>query len=280
LVVLKNIEWFEKKEKAAGKEEPASTKKGALAPAGKKAEADITLPLLQYLEAPNPDTCLVLTMRGALDKRRKLAAAIQKTGRLIECATPKDAEKDNWLKERFQAAGLKAERSALAHISVNCANLSQLAAEADKLILFSADKGEITVEDALALVSPSSQMSVFELTDAAAAKDAPKACACYKRLLRQGEEEQKIFALLASQFRNLLLTQDMQQQGLKQPAITKELGLHPYVAEKYAAATRNFSRRQLIKALEILLAADIAQKSGRGEMADLLETAILRICAR
>jgi DNA polymerase-3 subunit delta len=264
LVIVKDINWLA----ASGK---ASAAKGG--------DKDATAPLLAYLDAPNPDTCLVLTARGNVDKRRKLVQAIQKKGRLIECATPKGGERDMWLAGRFKATGLKADRRAIAHISVSCANLSQMAAEADKLILYCADKGEITFKDALDLVAESSLLTVFELTDAAAAKNAAKACACLRRLLRQGEEEQKIFALLAAQFRNILLSQDLQQRGARTADIARELGLHPYAAEKCANATRAFSRRQLIKVLEMLLAADIAQKSGKGEMTELLETAILRICA-
>ncbi|MCL1905984.1 MAG: DNA polymerase III subunit delta [Clostridiales bacterium] len=264
LVIVKNINWLETAGKSTGH---------------KGEDKDTTAPLLAYLELPNPNTCLALTLRGSVDKRRKLAQAIQKKGRLIECVTPKGGERDTWLANRFKASGIKADRRAIAHISVSCANLSQMAAEADKLMLYCGDKGEITLKDALALVSESSLLTVFELTDAAAAKDAAKACACYRRLLRQGEEEQKIFALLAAQFRNMLLTQDLQTRGAKPAEIAKELGLHPYVAEKCAKANRTFSRRQLIKTLEMLLAADIAQKSGKGDMEDLLETVILRICS-
>ena len=264
LVVARNINWLETAGKARG-QQAAST--------------DLTAPLLAYLQAPNPGACLVLTVRGNVDKRRKLVQSIQKIGRVIECATPQGANRDMWLSERFKAAGIKADRRAVAHIGLSCVNLSQMAAEADKLILYCADKGEVNYEDALALVSESSLLTVFELTDAAAAKDAAKACTCYRRLLRQGEEEQKIFALFASQFRNMLLAQDLQNRGAQAAAIAKELSLHPYVAEKCAQAARAFSRRQLIKILEMLLAADIAQKNGQGEMVELLETVILRICA-
>ena len=278
LVVVKNIDWLEGKSPAA-----ASAKSRAReAAAGKKASAEeqdeIAL-LLSYLAAPNPDTCLALTVRGQVDKRRKLVQVIQKKGRLIECATPKGGERDIWLTNRFRAAGIKADKQAIAHISVSCANLSQMAAEADKLILYCGEKGQISFDDALNLVSESSLLTVFELTDAAAAKNAAKALASFRRLLRQGEEGNKIFGLLTAQFRNMLLAQDLQKLGARPADIAKELSLHPYVAEKCATASRAFSQRQLIKVLEMLLAADIAQKSGKGEMEELLETVILRICA-
>jgi len=273
LVIAKNIGWLDKKEK---KGESGREKESAKSD---KDNADETAPLLAYLQDANPDTCLALTVRGSVDKRRKLVQLIQKKGRLIECATPKGAEKDMWLAQRFKAAGFRAERQALAYIGFNTANLSQMAAEVDKLCLYCADKGEITLADAEAVVAKSSLSTIFELTDAAAAKNAAKACACYRQLRRQGEEEQKIFAMLAAQFRNMLLTRDLLAQGCRTDEIASRLSLHPFVAEKCSRACRAFSQRQLIKALEMLLAADIAQKSGQGDMDDLLEMSILRICA-
>ena len=55
--------------------------------------------------------------------------------------------------------------------------------------------------------------------------------------------------------------------------------MNPYAAQKCAAQARRYTNRQLSKALELLLNADIAQKKGEGDLADLLEVAILRICA-
>lgn len=268
LVVAKNISWLDKTAKRDKNEEKPAKK-----------EADETAPLLAYVENPNPDTCLVLTARGNVDKRRKLVQLIQKKGRLIECATPKGAEKDMWLTERFAEAGFRIERRAAAYISVSTVNLSQMATEVNKLCLYSAGKKEISFADAEAVVAKSSLLTIFELTDAASAKNATQALACYRQLRRQGEEEQKIFAMLAAQFRNLLLTQDMLAGGYRAADIAAQLSLHPFVVEKCSRACRAFSRRQLIKALEMLLAADIAQKSGQGEMDEALEMVILRVCS-
>ncbi|MCL1976368.1 MAG: DNA polymerase III subunit delta [Firmicutes bacterium] len=263
LVAVKNINWLETTAKNSGL---------------KNENEDSLNSLLVYLEKPNPDACLALTVRGNIDKRRKLVQQIHKKGRLIECVTPKGVERDAWLARRFEAAGFKVEKRAIAHISVSCVNLNQMANEADKLMLYCADKAEISYNDALATVAESSLLTVFELTDAAVAKNAAKACSYYRRLLQQGEDVQKIFGLLAAQFRNILLVKDMLKIGVSQSVIAKELRLHPYVTEKCTYASRAFSQRQLIKVLEMLLAADIAYKSGQGDLKELLETVILRIC--
>lgn len=274
LVIVKGINWLESGKatrKAAGsKEEGGKSAKGA---------PDQTAPLVSYLADPNPDTCLVLTMYNSPDKRRKLVQAIQKKGRLVAFTTPKGGETEIWLAQRLQAQGKKAQKQALHYLSLSAANLSQMAMELDKLCLYVGERAEITLADAQAVVSKSSIFSIFELTDAAAEKNAARAVAAYHNLLTQGEEEQKIFVMLANQFRNMLAVQDMLAQGYHGADLAGTLGLHPYVAEKCSRQARSFSRAQLIKTLEMLLAADIAQKSGSGDMQSLLETVILRICA-
>lgn len=274
LLVVKGLPWLES---APRRKDGGEAKKNAAAK--KAAEAEETAPLLAYIQDPNPETCLVLVMRGSPDKRRKLVQAIGKRGCLAEFSTPKGGEKEIWLANRFRQADKEADRAALHYISLATANLSQMAAEADKLCLYVGRRAQITLADAEAVVSKSSIFSVFELTDAAAAKNAPQAVAAYQHLLIQGEDLQKIFALLAGHFRNLLAVQDMLAQGQRSADLAGALGLHPFVAEKCSRQARAFSQAQLIKALEILLAADLAQKNGQGELQGLLETAILRICA-
>ena len=258
LVIAKGIEWL-----------------GATAAKG--GEVDFS-GLIAYLADPNPDSVIALTAAN-IDKRRAIVKAIQKKGQLVECTTPKGGAKDIWLAQRFKSRGKQADKKALELISLSAANLSQMALEVEKLCLYVGDSNQITLADAEAVVSKSSIFSIFELTDAAAAKNATQAVAAYRNLVTQGEEEQKILVMLANQFRNMLLVQDMQRQGYPVSELPGILQLHPYVVEKCSRQVRGFSQAQLIKALEILLAADIANKSGDAALEPLLETAILRICA-
>lgn len=260
LIVVKNIPWLSVKNED-GKD-------------------DALLPLLSYLEAPSNDTCLVFTVRGQVDKRRKLVSAIAKAGRVVEFVVPTGSQLNIWLERRFQKAGKKVSGEVIHYLTLVAGeNLAFLAMEVDKLCLYCGQKQEITMEDALQVVSKSSLLSIFEMLDAVSSRQAARAVELYRGMVRQGEAEQKILVMLAKQLRDMLAVQSMLEQGYRQGDIAKELGLHPYVAGKYQRMSGQFSRRELIGSLEILLAADIANKSGEGELYALLEIAIMRICA-
>ncbi|MEG1997867.1 MAG: DNA polymerase III subunit delta, partial [Clostridiales bacterium] len=235
--------------------------------------------LTRYAADPNPDTVLILTQTPAPDKRRKLVQNIAKSGRVVEFPLLKEEKRDKWLADYWQKHGKTADRAAIEYTTVNCGGgLGQLKLEADKLLLYAADQPCITAEMAKDAVSPSALSGVFQLTDAAASRQAGEACRVYRQLLQGGESEQMLLAMLSNQYRHILAVQDMAQRGENSKTAAKILSIHPYVAEKCALAARRFSRRQLIKALDLLLAADIAQKTGQGNLKDGLELAILRIC--
>lgn len=265
LIVVRNIPWFKRKSKAEGDSEPPQD----------KAELQ---PLLDYLADPNPDTVLILTA-AKTDRGSRLHKALVKYGRAVEFITPTGMKKEAWLNAYLQKAGKTAEAGVVAHICLLSAEgLTALAHEADKLILYCADKPSISMADAQAVVSQGALAGVFELADLAAEKKGAAAAAVYRRLLKQREEPYGILALLGSQYRNSLAIKDLLARGFNSQEAAAKLGIAPYAAQKNARLSRRYSYAQLQKALEILLNADIDGKSG-GSIAYLLEVAILRICA-
>lgn len=75
------------------------------------------------------------------------------------------------------------------------------------------------------------------------------------------------------------MVQELANRGLSAAEIAKEISLHPYVAGKLYRLRRNYSPDELLKALEILLGVDISNKSGEGDIHNLLEVALMRICS-
>ena len=269
LIIIRDIPWLNKKSADTAEKETTSKEK----------TADPLAPLTAYAADPNPDSILVLTMHNSPDKRRKLVQIIAKTGRVVEFAPLKGGEREIWLKNYFKKCGKVIDNAAISYICLNCGGgLAQLKLESDKLILYAQNTSAITKEMAEQVISKSSLSGIFDMTDAAAAKKAAEACAIYRELLLHGEAEQKILAMLATQYRNMLAIKDVTQRGESPREAAAMLSIHPFVAEKCAQAARRYSIGQLIKALDILLAADIAQKTGQGNLRDGLELAILRIC--
>ena len=269
LVVVRGVDWFKpKKRKAAAAEEAEA-----------ETSADIE-PLLDYMKDPNPDTVLILIARGDVSRGSRIYKAAQNAGRAVEFTSPKGGAKEQWLRNYLHAAGKTPEPGVISYMCLMCAEgLSALKSEADKLILYCAGRTRVTQADAEAIVSTGAAAGVFELTDQAVARDPAAAVDTLRRLLRQGEAAQMLLALLAAQYRNILLVKDMAARGFSQPQIASTAGVNPYVVKKCLAAARTYDYRQLIRALDILLAVDIDAKSGKVDMSDGMELASMRICA-
>ncbi len=277
LVIVRNIPWLQANEKIKDDDPLLETAENI-----DKASKDYDLaPLAAYVADPNPDCCLIIIIKGSPDKRKSLFKAINKAGYAVEFNTPKGGERNIWLNKRFTAAGKSLRRDVIDYIGMVAGdNLSFLAMEADKLIYYCYDKSQITLADAQAVISQNSTTVVFALTDAVAEKNSVLALQMLRQLLQQEpRSEQKLLALLSTQFRNMLSVSDMRRHGYANNDISSKLALHPYVVEKCAAAGHSFAIAQLVKVLDILLAVDIAGKSGGGEWQDLIEVALLRICA-
>jgi len=271
LVVVKNIPWLARKRSKVINEEDDEDES---APG-----VDIN-PLLEYLEEPNPSAILALTMEGNAEKSRKLVKMVQKVGRLVECSAYKGEELLVWLNQEVRHRGYQAERRALDLLILACGNnMMYLNNELDKLCLYCRETKNITAEAAHLMVSQTSALSIFDLLDAVAMKDGVRSISLFRKMTKEGEPAQKILAMMGKQFRDMLGVKELASQGLKAREIADRLNLRSvYMVEKYIRYARCFSSQTLLSAMEQLLNADVANKSGQGELDNLLEIAILRIC--
>jgi DNA polymerase III subunit delta len=71
-----------------------------------------------------------------------------------------------------------------------------------------------------------------------------------------------IYGMVVRQFRLLLLTWEILDQGGKQADVARELKLHPYPSGKLIDQVRNFSIQDLEAIYRRLLDIDIAVKKG------------------
>lgn len=272
VIVVRDIAWLKRGKKA--KDVPAADSDG-------EASSGVDLePLIAYAADPNPDTVLILMVNGTVPSNSRLLKAVNKGGRAVQFTALKGAEKERWLAEYLKNAAKVPRRGVIPYLALMSGDgLLAAKSEADKLILYTEGKTEITMEDAKDIVSGGSIAGVFDLSDRMAEKKGAAAVDVLRRLLLQGEAAQKLLAMLGTQYHNTLAVKDMLSRGYTTKEAASRLAMNPYAAQKCAAQARRYTNRQLSKALELLLNADIAQKKGEGDLADLLEVAILRICA-
>ncbi|ATW25364.1 DNA polymerase III subunit delta [Candidatus Formimonas warabiya] len=264
LVVVTGAPWF-------------TTAKGG----GEESKDQELDPLLTYLDNPSPSTCLVLVAGEKVDAKRKMVKLIKKVGQVMEFAPLKGQELNRWIEKRFQEKGKKALKPVLDYLAVAGGNnLSTLEHEIEKAALFVGPAGEVTLRDVMQTLGQSSTLSVFNLIDAMSRREASSAVFQLRELVRTGEPEMKVLSLLARQIRILLQIQVLSRKGLGEARMADELGLHPYVVKKGMQQSQNFYPDELVKGLAHLLDADVAIKTGKGEPLALLETAILKMCAK
>ena len=93
--------------------------------------------LVYYLQKPQPTTVLVFCHKyGTLDRRKKVAAEIDKVGRIFESKKLKDAMLPTFVTNYVKAKGTAIDVKA-ASMMVECigADLNRMASELDKLLI-------------------------------------------------------------------------------------------------------------------------------------------------
>ncbi|MDD2220527.1 MAG: DNA polymerase III subunit delta [Clostridia bacterium] len=272
LVIVKNADYFKGKKKK-NTDESEGDEKG-------KEQANRDTEALEEYFATAEENVLVFLHYGSVDKRSKLFKLLQKQGKIKEFAPLTLIEQEAYIERCLKTRGKTAERRAASMLAfLSGGSLEILSRELDKTCLFVGEEQEkITALDVEKIASGSSDLSVFALTDAVLARRGKQAVDAYLQLLRQGEAAQMILALLAKNLHNALLVSELAKDGLRANDIAAKLGLHFYVAEKHYKWRNAFGSRDYLRSMELLLAVDVAQKSGKGEIAELLETALLRIC--
>ena len=184
--------------------------------------------LVYYLQKPLDSTILVLCHKhGTLDRRKKLAAEIEKVGVLFESKKIKDAQLPGFISSYLKRRSVEIEPKASEMMAEFVgADLSRMAGELEKLII-TLPRGQkrITPEQIERNIGISKDYNNFELRNALVAKDVFKA----NQIIKYFEENPKTnplqmtLSVLFNFFSNLMLAYyapDKSEQG-----IANQLGL-------------------------------------------------------
>lgn len=270
LMVVRNINWLKRGKKAKDEAEDKDEESAALN----------MEPLIAYAADPNPDTVLILMVNGNVPANSRLLKAVNKGGRAVYFPLYRWNDREKWLDKYLREAGKKPARGVVSYVAqMSGEGLLALKSEADKLLLYTQNSPEIIMDDVRAIISRSSLSGVFELSDLLAEKRGQEAVEILRRLCLQGEAPEKLLAMLGTQYHNTLAVKDMMEHGFTSREAASRLGMSPFVVSKCLQLAKHYSKRQIGKALELLLNANIAQRRGEGDMKELLELAILRVCA-
>ena len=182
----------------------------------------------------------------------------------------------------------------------------ELANELEKLCLFVGPRTEITTADVRAICSATRTAVIWDLVDAVAARHAPRAVAALRNLLDNGDNAIGVVMLLVGQFRLILLARDFAERKVlvagpgegdkwaflkSYKALPARESAHLPVSKdgkppnewrfhRCAVAARNFTMPELIRALDLLLEANLQLVSTQLDERLVLEELVAKICQR
>lgn len=232
-----------------------------------------------YAENPAATTVLVL-MADKANKGSVIYKTVQKTGQVYEFKTPKDTELFAWVEKQFNDRGKKPVPIATRYIIEQVGtDLATLNSEIEKTCVYLGEKKIAEPQDLVEIIAKNPQNTIFELVDALGAKERRQALSILNRLFAAGEPPLKVLTMIVRQFRMILKTKALTANRIGSGELAKELGVPPFVVDKYRRQCERFSFKEIKRIYDLLQATDIAIKTGeiRPDMA--LEVLIGRMFA-
>ncbi|MCD8293188.1 MAG: DNA polymerase III subunit delta [Prevotellaceae bacterium] len=240
--------------------------------------------LSYYLKKPQPSTILVICHKhGTLDRRKKLAAEIERVGVLFESKKLREPQLPTFINSYLNEKGITVDPKASSMIAGFVGNdLSRLAGELDKLaITLPEDRKTVTPVDVEKNIGISKDYNNFELRAALVEKDVLKANQIVKYFQENPKTNpiQMTLSLLFNFFSNLMLAYYAPEKS--EQGVAAFLGLKsPWQAREYLVAMRRYSGVKTMEIIGEIRNAD-AMSKGVGNISlgdgDILRELIFKI---
>jgi DNA polymerase-3 subunit delta len=217
--------------------------------------------IAEFVSVPIETTIFVAVFES-VDQRKKIFKDLFKKMTVVEFSEIGERYIPSWIDRITRSYGKTIAPQVAAALQNLVGNrLIDLNNEINKLALFIGEKKEIDTADIEAVVSKYRIDSVFELTNAIAAKHTEKALKIQKYLLDNGESEVGILAMVTRHMRILLLTQEALQKRMNGSALSQYVGVPPYFVNQYIQNSKDWPYNKLTKAYQKLLETDRNLKS-------------------
>ena len=209
--------------------------------------------LLNYLESPYKETCIIFTARE-IDQRKKFFKSISKTGKTVHFKKLKTSQTEKWIMERSKANGYRIDSSASEYLAdAFNNNLKRINTELEKIFLYSGEKKSID-SDTVQLVAGNPKVeSIFDLTKSIGEKSIDNSLSKMENLLSHGALPLQTLGMITRQFRLIWQAKALSKNKVSPTEISSKIGVHPYFVGKIISQARKFTMENLIYAFERLL---------------------------
>ncbi|MEI6499233.1 MAG: DNA polymerase III subunit delta [bacterium] len=238
--------------------------------------------LIKYIEknmATFPDYSeIVFAENGLPDGKGTLFKALKKMPNAIQSPLLDERAVKQWIEARVAELGCKIYNDAIYKLQFFVgADLWRLENEIIKLSMYAKHRGtgEIVQADIELLVQSENLPGVFDLTDAIAAKNEKKALLILHQSLNGGEEEMKMFNIIISHYRKMLIIDDL----LVNHRPLELSKIHPFVAKKIQSTLRLFRKNEVKRNFLMLQDIDVRIKTGKIDAKTALDCFIVDCCS-
>lgn len=193
------------------------------------------------------------------------------------------AQLSQWIRKEITGRGLEIDNLALSTlVAYPFDGLWQIINEIDKIAAYLSKetKKKIELKHLNLFLDQAEDDNIFHFLDALTARRAKEAIKLLRAQYNSGEEPCKIFNLIVSQWRKLLLIKDYfsLNPGSTSDAAAKALDIHPFVVKKTLAILPGFPFAKLKEIYRELLDIDLRAKTGEGDYQSSLDMLVAKIC--
>ncbi len=201
--------------------------------------------LEEYVKAP-VDTCCLVLVADAFDKRRSLTRQLVSKATLVDCSGPGDvAEAAKWVKDRVAQEGMTIDaRAARLVADRTWPDVSRLRSDVEKLILYATGNKAITEADVTEIVAPAASPEDWGVT----------------RAIERGSAK----------------------DALRELGLMMDNGTVPYLILGQLAwfVRTKVPAPKVSSAIDAVFRTDLAIKTSAGDPRALLERLVVELCAR
>ncbi|MDC7289810.1 DNA polymerase III subunit delta [Blautia schinkii] len=229
--------------------------------------------LADYMKELPEYICMIFA-ETEVDKRSRMYKAVKNSGRIAEFTKQDEKTLMRWAAGILGKEGKKiTQRDMELLLTKTGTDMGNLRMELEKLITYTGDRDVVTAEDIEEVCTTQTTNKIFDMVRAVTEKNQKRALDLYYDLLTLKEPPMRILFLLAKQFRQLLLTKKLSQEGASQNDIASRLGVPSFVVRNIAACARSYSVEELETAVADFVDAEEAVKTGR--LGDVLSVELL-----
>lgn len=230
--------------------------------------------LKPYVENPCPSTVLVIVNDG---KRANAADFKRKKGvTFVDCSRESEETLSRWLYSLMRGRGLAADADAVSLMVRYCAsNAARMRSETEKLAVLLGEGGRVTRAVVEEQVAKDAEYKIYELTQAAARRDAAAFFEIMEDMLTKGYDENAVLAFLASHFRTLF---EVSESRGSDEAVAKSLGIkQAYAVKKNRDTVARLGKERVRELYFRLYKLSCGAKSGIYTKTGALSAAVAKI---